>query len=111
MESFKDFISKSSKKKCSDVESIEDINNQFDYIDERPNGPGDNPKVACGQDNGYNELEYIFTEYLEPFIEAGEITNQQALDALCYACHELPNPRDRKDFYQYLSDLLDIPIG
>lgn len=99
------------EEKCSEIQSIQDINDKFDYEDEIPNGEGDPELVACGQDGNYNELQYIYEKKLAKHVTSGEITQQDALDALCLACHELETPRNRQDFYQYLTNKLGVTIS
>ncbi|WP_082090802.1 hypothetical protein [Halomonas sp. HG01] len=107
----KDLYEASQTKTCDDVTSIRDINDQFDYDDEHPKGEGDSPEVACGQANGYNELKYIYNSKLKNHVVDRKITKEQALKALCCACHDLENPRQREDFYQHLSNTLGIDIS
>jgi hypothetical protein len=95
---------------CSNINKIADINAQFDYEDEYPQGEGDSKEVACGQGKTYNELQYIYDNILSKFVTSEKITHQKAIDALCNACHELKNPRNRVDFYKYLSAKLKISI-
>ncbi|MCM2131962.1 hypothetical protein [Larsenimonas rhizosphaerae] len=92
------------------VSSIKDINDQYDYKDEMPNGEGDSELVACGQNGNYNELSYIYKEKLESEVKSGAITEQAALDALNKACANVKNPRSREDFYSYLEQELGITI-
>jgi hypothetical protein len=101
-------ITLAQKTKCDLVESIEDINNYFDYKDDKPNGRYDGPRVSCGQNGNYNELEYIYNKYLAPFIKADpNTTKKKALEAMCKACFDLTNPRSRSDFYRYIEKELD----
>jgi hypothetical protein len=93
------------------IKSIEDINDRYDYVDEHPNGRGDNPTVSCGQKNDYNELEYIYDNQLLEHIESGAITEEQAVEALFSACFFLDNPRARKDFYKHLTKVLGVEIS
>ena len=97
--------------KCIDVKSIQDINDQFDYEDIHPQGNGDSPLVSCGQDDSYNELEYIYDEKLKSFVDEEVITKQQAINALCAACHDLSTQRARNDFYKYLEKELRIKFS
>lgn len=90
--------------------TIKDINDKYDYDNERPEGNGDSPKVACGQDGTYNELQYIYDTYLKPKIDDRTITKQQAINALDSACSKLSNPRARKEFYIHLEKQLGIEI-
>ena len=46
--------------------SIKDINDKYDYVDEHPQGEGDSLFVSCGQNGTYNELQYIYNNYLKP---------------------------------------------
>ena len=92
------------------ISSIKDINDKYDYEDEYPQGKGDSPKVACGQNGTYNELQNIYDKYLKPEIDKGTISKQEALDALDSACSSLESPRDRSDFYEHLEEKLGIKI-
>ncbi len=98
------------RKKYTGLKSIEDINKQFDYKDEHPQGKGDKKKVACGQCGDYNELQEIYDEKLAEHVDAGKISESDALYALSYACHKLPNPRDRKEYYKLLGSALKIKV-
>lgn len=98
------------EKAMSKSKTIKDINDKYDYDDERPKGMGDSPKVACGQDGTYNELQYIYDTYLQAEINDGTITKQEAIDALDSACSKLSNPRARKGFYAHLEKQLGIKI-
>lgn len=89
---------------------IRQINNQYAYEDTRPQGKGDADLVSCGQDNGYDELSYIYKTKLLPFVNKKAITRDQAIDALSACCKELPNPRQRDEYYALLSDKLGIDI-
>jgi hypothetical protein len=100
----------SSNKTCTNVNTIKKINDQYDYKDEHPYGEGDSLEVSCGQANGYNELQYIYDEKLYLSIILGDITEDKAIKALCEACKNLPNPRNRQDFYDFLSKKLGIDI-
>ena len=96
---------------CDDISSIQEINDQYDYKDEYPNGEGDSELVACGQDDdGYNELEYIYKAKLKKYVDEGRITEEEALKALCKACRDLDNPRKREDFYSKLEIILSLNI-
>ncbi|WP_075184682.1 hypothetical protein [Teredinibacter haidensis] len=88
--------------KCSSVESITDINNQFEYEDNYPQGSGDPPLVSCGQNGNYNELEYIYKTKLKGFVDDpnSPVTEKKAYEALCLTCHELDSPRSRDKFYE-----------
>ncbi|WP_300671543.1 hypothetical protein [Desulfoluna sp.] len=96
--------------KCVGIKSIKDINDQYDYKDEKPKGDGDSPVVACGQNDSYNELQNIYDNKLASFVSSQRITEKEAIHALCEACRELKNPRGRDDFYKYLSKKLSISI-
>ncbi len=100
----------SNNKTCVGVNTIKKINDQYNYTDEHPYGKGDSPEVSCGQTNEYNELQYIFDEKLHLPIILGAISEDEAIKALCEACKNLPNPRKREDFYDFLSDKLGIDI-
>lgn len=97
-------------KLCSEVETIEEINSQYDYEDEKPKGKGDSQKVACGQNGDYNELEYIYETKLQRFVTLKVITEKEAVRALCEACKEIKNPRSRQDFYEFLEKKLGITL-
>lgn len=90
--------------------SIKDVNDLYDYKDEHPQGKKDSQFVACGQCNGYNELQYIYDEKLEHHISRGVITRDAAIRALSECCAELKSPRSREDFYRKLSQKLLIMI-
>ncbi|WBA12611.1 hypothetical protein [Salinivibrio kushneri] len=92
------------------VSSIKEINDKYDYDDEYPQGEGESEQVACGQNGTYNELQYIYDNYLKPEIDKKKITKQDAIDALDSACSSLSNPRDREDFYNHLETELGITI-
>lgn len=98
---------------CFDVESIQEINDQFNYNDEsNDNRDIDEEYVACGQSERYNELRYIYAKYLEEYIEREQITKQEALEALCWTCHTMgPGPKKRDEFYALLSERLGVPVG
>lgn len=97
---------------CKNVKSIEDINKQYPYEDKKGKETKkyDDPKVSCGQDDDYNELEYIYDTYLALPIALGTLEEDKALKALCETCRELKNPRKREDFYEKLSEKLGIQI-
>lgn len=90
--------------------SIKDINDLYDYKDEHPQGKKDSQFVACGQCNGYNELQYIYDEKLEPHISKGIIKKAEAIKALSECCAELKSLRNREDFYKKLSQKLLVTI-
>jgi len=95
---------------CEEVKSIQDITNQREYVDEIPMGKKDKALVACGQDDSYNELSYIYTTYLEPLIAKSTLNESEALKALCETCNELPHPRKRSDYYKMVEKKLGIDI-
>lgn len=95
---------------CASITSIKEINDKYNYKDEHPNGHGDPVKVACGQSGSYNELEYIYEKDLEPKVNEGLFTQEDAIRALCTACHELESPRSREDFYKKISEELETKI-
>lgn len=95
---------------ASSQKSIKDINDLYDYKDEHPQGKKDSLFVACGQCNGYNELQYIYNEKLESHISKGIIKKDEAIKALSECCAELKNPRNREDFYRKLSQKLLVMI-
>ena len=96
--------------KCLDIESIADINKQFEYEDNNPRGERDSPLVSCGQTKGYNELQHIYDTKLSKYIDEQKITKKEALQALCMTCRELDNPRTRDKFYRALERKLGITI-
>lgn len=91
-------------------ESIKEINDKYDYEDVYFAKNGDAAVVSCGQNGSYNELSYIYTTHLLPKVEAGIISKQAAIDALDAACATIEVPRKREDFYQFLSEELDVDI-
>lgn len=95
---------------CSDVTSIEDVNNKFSYFDEYPNGKGDDTEIACGQNGSYNELKHFFTKWLQPHIEKGTFSKDQVIEAICCACYEIKPPRKFDQFKGYLESVLKISI-
>ena len=74
-------------------------------------GKGDGELVSCAQCEGYNELQYIYDEKLKPLIDAEEITQDAAINALDKACSGVKNPRKREDFYKHLSKTLGVKIA
>jgi hypothetical protein len=93
---------------CNSIESIEDITDQKKYIDEVAKGKNDGNLVSCGQDDSYNELQYIYDTILLNHIESKRISKKDALNALCLCCAELKFPRKRKDYYSCLEEKLGI---
>jgi hypothetical protein len=71
---FKDFI------ECSEVSSIQDVNNQYDYTDTHSGGRGDSSKVSCGQNDSYNELR---DKYNKHYSGAQE---EDIAEAMCKCC-------------------------
>ncbi|MBI0395032.1 hypothetical protein [Acinetobacter bereziniae] len=92
------------------AKTIQEINSQYNYKDENPGGKGDNSLVSCAQCEDYNELQYIYNEKLKPFVDKKKFTEQKAITALEKTCKELENPRHRTDFYNKLSEILDVKI-
>lgn len=92
-------------------DSIAAINRDFPYTDQHPHGKNDQSLVSCGQCGDYNELDHIYKHKLEPYIKKGKITHSQAIAALRKACESLPSPRQRTDFYAFLSRQLDVKIA
>lgn len=107
----KTLIKKINKILCNDVKSIKDITKQYDYEDKAPRGKGDKKKVACGQDGSYNELQNIYDKILKRHVDSGDITKEEALEALCLCCAELDTPRDRDEYYACLTEKLGIDIN
>ena len=96
--------------KCKKTKTIEDITDQYDYEDVSPRGEGDGSLVSCGQDETYNELEYIYNKKLKDEVDSKNITHSEAINALCICCCELKSPRSRKKYYACLSQKLNIVI-
>lgn len=92
------------------LKSIKDINNLYDYENERPQGKKDSHFVACGQCEGRNELQRIYDEKLAHHISKGIITEADAIRALSECCAELKPPRHREDFYRKLSQKLLVMV-
>lgn len=90
--------------------TIQSINAEYNYEDTHPGGKRDSSLVSCGQCGNYNELQYIFEEVLEPFIDEGKFTETEAVDALDKACAEVESPRNRQVFYKFLSKELGVQI-
>lgn len=90
------------------VRTIQDINDQYNYKDEFPGGKADRSLVACGQCENYNELQYIYKTYLQPYVDKDLFTQQKAINALDKACAQVKSPRKRQDFYDFLSEELNI---
>jgi hypothetical protein len=106
MSNFKDYLV------CDDVREVTDITKQFEYEDiSGEHRKEDGQLVSCGQDGSYNELKYIYDAHLSFYVECEDITEEDAIKALCEVCHMFDtNSRDRKDFYKKLSKKLDVAI-
>lgn len=67
-------------KNCSNVSTIQDVNNQYKYTDTHPHGPFDWNRVSCGQKNNSNELydKYIRHYWGKPQDEVAK--------AMCECC-------------------------
>jgi hypothetical protein len=96
------------KNNIQSVKKIKDINDQFNYKDEIPGGKKDSPLVSCGQSGDYNELKYIYNEYLADYVNSGEFTEEEAVKSLASACFNLKNPRQRSDFYNHVESQLGV---
>lgn len=92
------------------ADKIKRINDEYAYEDTHPHGKRDPSLVSCGQDNGYDELSYIYKQKLLPHVQLKTITRDEAIAALSACCAELPNPRKREEYYALLSDKLGIDI-
>lgn len=95
---------------CENIETIKDINDLYDYQDNNPGGIADSRLVSCGQTEGYNELAYIYNNKLEKHVKSGDITEEDAIKALCETCQEMTSPRNRDMFYKSLSSKLGVTI-
>jgi hypothetical protein len=93
------------QKNIDAVNKITDINDHFNYKDDHPKGPYDGPRVSCGQNDGYNELVYIYDTYLRDKVNKN-FSQKNALEALASACFNLKNPRARTDFYNHVEEQL-----
>ena len=99
---------------CDKVRTITDINKLYNYDDEKPNGPNDREYVACGQKGNYNELQNIYDEKLKPYIERGNITEEEVIKALCEVCeemHKVSKRKKREIFEKKLEQKLRINIS
>ncbi|MCO7227123.1 hypothetical protein [Pleionea sp. CnH1-48] len=94
----------------SEPSTIEDITSQYQYEDKVPGGKNDSDYVSCGQNGSYCELQEIYDKHLKSYVEKGEITKQDALNALDFACRKLESPRDREEYYNVLNDKLGVEI-
>ena len=111
--SFTEFL-KESKKDCSSVSSIKDINAQYSYEDKIGGGLAKEwVLLSCGQDgstNGYNELHRFYDEHI-PSEFKGLVSNQVAIKALCECCKELPHQqRTHNAFKKCIGEKLGISI-
>ena len=111
--SFREFL-KESKKDCSSVSSITDINDQYNYEDKIGGGFAKEWELlSCGQDvssNGYNELERFYDEHI-PSEFKGLAYQQITIKALCECCKELPHQqRTHEAFKKCVGEKLGIII-
>ena len=91
MLSYRDIIESND---CSKVQSIQDVNDQYDYVDTTGGGHGDRTKVSCGQDkkSGYNELKDKFRKYYQDYSE------KFVARAMCKCCKETSG-KSWQEFY------------
>lgn len=113
--SFKEFVNETSKN-CNDVNSIQDINNQYNYEDKKGLGlSGDSEwdLLSCGQDgkvSGYNELQRFYDEHI-PEKYKGLALNKVVLKVLCECCKEIPHEkRIHEEFKKCVGEKLGIVI-
>lgn len=111
--SFSSFL-KESKKDCSSVSSITDINDQYSYEDKIGGGLAKEWELlSCGQDgssSGYNELQRFYDTYLVDKYD-GLASSQNAKKALCECCKELPHEqRTHEAFKKCVGEKLGIDI-
>jgi hypothetical protein len=111
--SFTEFL-KESKKDCSSVSSIKDINDQYSYEDKIGGGLAKEWELlSCGQDgstNGYNELGRFYDEHI-PSEFKGLASSQVAMKALCECCKELPHQqRTHEAFKKCVGEKLGMKI-
>lgn len=111
--SFTEFL-KESKKDCSSVSSIKDINDQYSYEDKIGGGLAKEwDLLSCGQDgstNGYNELQRFYDEHI-PSEFKGLAYQQITIKALCECCKELPHQqRTHEAFKKCVGEKLGIII-
>lgn len=107
-----DFVPKYDiKVQCSKHSTIGDINKDFNYKDEFPNGRTDRNYVACGQENGYNELEEFYESHLASHVASGRLDPTDAIQALCETCHEMKAPRKRKEFITAVGKKLRLQLS
>lgn len=83
-------------KNCSNVSTIQDVNNQYNYTDTHSGGLGDWNKVSCGQKNGYNEL---YDKYIRHY--SGKPQDEVA-KAMCKCC-ETTSGKSWDDFYDCMA--------
>lgn len=111
--SLREFL-KESKKDCSSVSSIKDINAQYNYEDKLGGGGSmEWDLLSCGQDgstNGYNELQRFYDEHI-PSEFKGLAYQQITIKALCECCKELPHQqRTHEAFKKCVGEKLGISI-
>ncbi|WP_345972798.1 hypothetical protein [Sulfurimonas diazotrophicus] len=97
MLTFEEF--RKSNKDCSNVSSIQDVNDQYDYKDTHGGGRGDSTKVSCGQDktSGYNELKDKFNKYFYQYLE------KFVARAMCKCCKETSG-KSWQEFYDCMKN-------
>jgi hypothetical protein len=85
-------------KDCSEVKTIQDVNDLWNYKDEVGQGKTDASRVSCGQDkeSGYNELKDKYKKYYSKYSE------KDVAQAMCECCKELKKTKSNPnwdDFY------------
>lgn len=108
--SFTEFL-KESKKDCSSVSSITDINDQYSYEDKIGGGLAKEWELfSCGQDGSSNELHRFYDEHI-PSEFKGLAYQQITIKALCECCKELPHEkRTHEEFKKCVGEKLGISI-
>lgn len=88
---------------CSNVKSIQDVNDLWNYKDETGQGKMDAKLVSCGQDkeSGYNELKDKYNKYYSQYSE------ESVAKAMCECCKELKKSKTNpnwNDFYTCMEE-------
>lgn len=91
------------EKNCDGLETIEEVTDQWDYVDTNPGGSSDSDKVSCGQDvesSGYNELKDKFNKYYTGYDES------DVAEAMCECCKEKGSDSSYSwdDFYECMEE-------
>ncbi len=91
-------------KDCSTIETIQDVNDLWDYNDTISGGTNDEKWVSCGQDekgSGYSELKNKFKEHFK-----GISKEKWIAKLMCQCCKKLkPTGKEKvswTDFYKCL---------